>query len=82
LAPLGASLAIAIRGVDAEGCEGPRSDATIASDAVARLRFPPSPQLPGHDEMGIPRAAPGIACAAAPDGAVTKPLIAPAAYPH
>src|ERR1051325_859326 len=34
-APLGTSLAIAIPGVTPQRCEGPRSDATIASDPVA-----------------------------------------------
>jgi len=38
-APLGASLAIAIRRARPQGCEGPRSDATIASDPVAPSHF-------------------------------------------
>ncbi len=35
--PSGQSLAIAIRGVRPQGCEGPRSDAMIASDPHSAL---------------------------------------------
>jgi hypothetical protein len=38
-APLGVSLAIAIRWARPQGCEGPRLDATIASDPVALSHF-------------------------------------------
>jgi hypothetical protein len=40
VAPLGASLAIAIRGVMPQEREGARSDATIASDPIAPSHFP------------------------------------------